>query len=88
MKKWISVLLLFLSLQAMAQGKIEITQDDYQNSGVEMADVMRSEGKIYVLVGIIGIVLGGILVYVVHTDRKISKLEKLFKDSEYKENSL
>lgn len=74
------VFLLFISLQAMAQEKIEITPEDYQNSEVEMADVMRSEGKIYVLVGIIGIVLGGILVYVVHTDRKITKLEKQFRD--------
>jgi uncharacterized membrane protein YfcA len=80
MKKWITVFLLFISLQAFSQEKIEITTEDYQNNGVEMADLMRSEGKIYVLVGIIGIVLGGILVYVVHTDRKISKLEKQFKD--------
>jgi hypothetical protein len=80
MKKWMVVFLLFISLQAMAQEKIEITPEDYQNSEVEMADVMRSEGKIYVLVGIIGIVLGGILVYVVHTDRKITKLEKQFRD--------
>lgn len=80
MKKWTVIFLLFISLQVMAQEKIEITTDDYKNSGVEMADLMRSEGKIYVLVGIIGIVLGGILVYIVHTDRKISKLEKQLKD--------
>lgn len=80
MKKWIVVFLLFASMRAMSQDKIEITSEDYQNSGVEMADVMRSEGKIYVLVGIIGIVLAGILVYVVHTDRKITKLEEQFKD--------
>lgn len=80
MKKWIVVFLLFISMNVMSQEKIEITTDDYQNSHVEMADLMRSEGKIYVLVGIIGIVLGGILVYVVHTDRKISKLEKQFED--------
>jgi len=45
-----------------------------------MADVMRSEGKIYVLVGIIGIVLAGILVYVINTDRKVSRLEKALKE--------
>jgi len=80
MKKWVFVFLLFYSLQVFAQEKIEITTNDYQNSEVEMADFMRSEGKIYVLVGIIGIVLGGILVYVVQTDRKITKLEKQFED--------
>lgn len=80
MKKWFIVLFLILSLQAIAQEKIAITENDYQNSGVEMADTMRSEGKIYVLVGIIGIVFAGILVYIIATDRKVGKLEKLLKD--------
>lgn len=83
MKKWLVVFLFLVSLNTIAQDKIEITSDDYQNTGVEMADVMRSDGKIYVLVGIIGIVLGGILVYVVNTDRKITKLEKQFKDNSF-----
>ena len=80
MKKWLIVFFLLVSFQAKPQEKIEITSDDYQNSAVEMADIMRSEGKIYVLVGIIGIVLGGILVYVIYTDRKISRLEKQLED--------
>lgn len=41
-----------------------------------MADVMRSNGKIYVLVGVIVIIFAGITVYLINTDRKISKLEK------------
>lgn len=81
MKKWLIAFLFLISLNTIAQDKIEITSDDYQNTGIEMADVMRAEGKIYVLVGIIGIVLGGILVYVVNTDRKITKLEKQFKNN-------
>jgi len=81
MKKWLIAFLFLISLHTIAQDKIEITSDDYQNTGIEMADVMRAEGKIYVLVGIIGIVLGGILVYVVNTDRKITKLEKQFKNN-------
>ncbi|SMD41723.1 CcmD family protein [Aquiflexum balticum DSM 16537] len=80
MKKWLIVLFLLISLQGIAQEKIAITEDDYQNSRVEMADVMRSEGKIYVLVGIIGIVFAGILVYVIATDKKVGKLEKLLED--------
>jgi CcmD family protein len=71
---------LVLSLQGFAQEKIEITDEDYQNSKVEMADLMRSEGKIYVLVGIIGIIFAGILVYIIQTDRKVAKLEKLLRD--------
>jgi hypothetical protein len=81
MRKWLIVFLFLVSMKGIAQDKIGITSDDYQNTSVEMADVMRSEGKIYVLVGIIGIVLGGILVYVVNTDRKISKLEEQFKNN-------
>ncbi|GAB2626861.1 hypothetical protein GCM10026987_25160 [Belliella aquatica] len=64
----------------MAQEKIAITEEDYNNSKIEMADVMRSEGKIYVLVGVIGIVFAGILVYIINTDRKVSSLEKLLKE--------
>jgi hypothetical protein len=43
---------------------------------VEMADVMRSNGKIYVIVGIILIVLAGLFVYLFTLDRKVTKLEK------------
>jgi CcmD family protein len=82
MKKWLVVLFLAISLQVLAQEKIEITEEDYSNSRIEMADVMRSEGKIYVLVGIIGIIFAGILVYVINTDRKVAKLEKLLQDQE------
>jgi protein-S-isoprenylcysteine O-methyltransferase Ste14 len=41
----------------------------------EMADVMRSNGKIYVVVGIILIVLIGLFTYLFTLDRKIGKLE-------------
>ncbi|QOI97000.1 MAG: CcmD family protein [Flammeovirgaceae bacterium] len=44
-------------------------------SEVEMADTMRAEGKIYVIVGIILIVLAGLFVYLFMLDRKVSKLE-------------
>lgn len=80
MKKYLIIFLLLLSLSVKAQDKIGITEEDYQNTDIQMADKMRAEGKIYVLVAIIGIVLGGILVYVIHTDRKISGLEKKFND--------
>ena len=43
---------------------------------VEMADVMRSNGKIYVIVGIILIVLIGLFVYLFSVDRKVARLEK------------
>ncbi|WP_394990197.1 CcmD family protein [Emticicia sp.] len=43
---------------------------------VEMADQMRSDGKIWVVVAVIAIVFAGIITYLVLLDRKISKIEK------------
>jgi len=42
----------------------------------EMADTMRSEGKIYVVVAILLVILLGLITFLVMTDRKVSKLEK------------
>ncbi|WP_143959548.1 CcmD family protein [Litoribacter populi] len=78
MQKWFIILFLCFSLNAVAQEKIGISEEDYQNDRIEMADVMRSEGKIYVVVGIIGIIMGGILLYLINTERKITKLEEHF----------
>ena len=41
-----------------------------------MADALRANGKIYVVVTVIGIIFTGIISYLVYIDRKISKLEK------------
>ena len=41
----------------------------------EMADVMRSNGKIYVVVGVGLIILIGLFLYVWNVDRKIKKIE-------------
>jgi hypothetical protein len=49
----------------------------YGQANPEMADVMRSEGKIYVVVGIILIVLTGLVAYLFILDRKVKKLENL-----------
>ncbi len=51
---------------------------------VEMADTMRSEGKIYVVVGIILIVLIGLITYLVMLDRKVKKLENLLTEKQTK----
>jgi len=77
MKKIVTFLLLIVSYAAQAQEKIAVTAADYSNNEVEMADVMRSEGKIYVLVGIIVLIFIGLLIYVIQTDRRVSKLEKV-----------
>jgi CcmD family protein len=40
---------------------------------------MRSNGKIYVVVAVVGIIFAGIIVYLINLDSKISKIEKLLK---------
>jgi len=47
-----------------------------QDSSVAMADTMRKEGKIYVVVAVILTIFAGIILYLVRIDRKITKLEK------------
>ncbi len=42
----------------------------------EMADAMRSNGKIYVVVVVLATIFAGIFAYLVYLDRKIGKLEK------------
>lgn len=42
----------------------------------EMADTMRSNGKIYVVVTVLATIFAGLFVYLVYLDRKISRLEK------------
>ncbi len=47
-----------------------------------MADVFRQEGKIFVLVVIILVILGGIFLYLFSMERRIKKLEKERKGTE------
>jgi hypothetical protein len=47
-----------------------------QDTSVDMADTMRKEGKIYVVVAIILTIFAGIILYLIRLDRKISRLEK------------
>lgn len=66
------VALLLLSQNIMAQQPVA--------DGVEMADRLRADGKIWVVVAVIAAVFAGIIVYLVRLDRQISKLEKEVND--------
>jgi len=66
------VLLLFIVFAATTA----FAQDDK----VEMANVMRSNGKIYIVVTICLTILVGLFFYVFTLDRKISKFEKSNKE--------
>ncbi|MPR32201.1 CcmD family protein [Salmonirosea aquatica] len=47
-----------------------------QQSDVAMADQMRADGKIWVVVGVIALIFAGIITYLVRLDSKLTKLEK------------
>lgn len=48
----------------------------FAQNNTEMADTMRSNGRIYVVVAVMTTILLGLILYVFRLDRKISKLEK------------
>ena len=80
MKQVIIITLLLLSLNGHAQSNIatDTTTQVIPNTEVQMADTFRKEGKIYVVVGVIAIVMAGMFVYLILIDNKIGKLEKEF----------
>ncbi|MDX5321640.1 MAG: CcmD family protein [Bacteroidota bacterium] len=43
---------------------------------VEMADAMRADGKIYVVVAVLATIFVGLIVYLISIDRRVKKLEK------------
>ena len=45
-------------------------------NSVEMADLMRSNGKIYVVVAILAIIFVGLMAYLYRIDLRVKKLEK------------
>ena len=64
--------LLLFSQNLMAQQPV--------TDGVEMADRLRADGKIWVVVAVIAAVFAGIILYLVRLDRQIGKLEKEVKE--------
>lgn len=55
-----------ISIILWAQGSME---------GPEMADLMRDNGKIYVVVAVLTLIFIGIILFLINLDRKIRKLE-------------
>ena len=61
-------ILLSILFSAVANGQAA-------NEKVQMAEGMRSSGKIYVVVAVLLTVLAGLILYLVRLDKKISRLE-------------
>jgi hypothetical protein len=55
---------------------IQLQAQDAGQGSVEMADTMRQNGKIYVVIAVLLTILAGLIAYVVRIDRKLTKLEK------------
>jgi hypothetical protein len=69
MKKYLTtILLLILGFPLLAQ--------QTQPGGIEMADALRSSGKIYVVVAVLVLIMTGLFLYLAGLDRRIGKLEK------------
>jgi len=67
MKKLTFLLLLLISFTSV------FAQAD---KSVEMADIMRSSGKIYVVVAVIAIIFTGLAIYLFSIDRRLKKIER------------
>ncbi len=62
------ILLTFVSLNSFCQG----------NDNVEMADLLRKDGKIYTVVIALVVILTGMILFLLRVDRKLFRLEKQF----------
>jgi len=49
-------------------------------ASVEMADLMRSNGKIYVLLAVVLLIFAGIVFFLMFLEHRLSKLEQEVKD--------
>jgi len=76
MKRLMVMLAMLISAALNAQDKIKIQDSDYNNSDVAMADMMRSEGKIYVVVGVVLVIFAVLIFYLIRLERRTSKLEQ------------
>lgn len=48
----------------------------FAQNDIEMADVMRTDGKIYVVVAVLAVIFIGLAVYLFTLDKRISKMER------------
>ncbi|QIP14904.1 CcmD family protein [Spirosoma aureum] len=72
--------LLLLSQNLMAQQPV--------SNGVEMADQLRADGKIWVVVAVIAAVFAGIVIYLIRLDLQLGKLEKEVKEKKRSEQGI
>lgn len=67
--------ILFLILSLFAASAQETTAVSTVAKEPEMADLFRSEGKIYVVIAVLGITFLCLAAYLIYIDLKLKKLE-------------
>ena len=72
MKATIFSIIIFVLTQTYALSQVQ--------EKVEMADKFRADGKIYVVLAIILVILAGLFFYLIRIDRKVAKLEEQKQD--------
>lgn len=83
MRNILLIVFIVISSALYGQEKYKIDESDYDNNQVEMADAMRADGKIYVVVGVVLAILLILIGYLVRVDKKVAAIEKdLLKDDE------
>lgn len=69
-------ILMFLILQIAGILPLLAQENVSGNTGAEMATGFYAEGKIYIVIGVITIILAGIILYLFRIDNKIKKMEQ------------
>jgi uncharacterized membrane protein len=55
---------------------LDTNSQSITNQSASMADVMRSNGKIYVVVAVVVTILVGLIIYLIKIEKNITALEK------------
>jgi len=82
--KWAFTLCLFLSVlftnvalaQTAAAAENTMIEANASATDIEMADRLRADGKIYIVVACVLVVLAGMIFYLISLDKKVSNLER------------
>ncbi|MFN6946647.1 MAG: CcmD family protein [Cytophagaceae bacterium] len=76
MRRLFYILFLMISFTAVGQNGASKEKSALAQMEIEMADALREDGKIYVVVAVIVLIFIGILFYLITLDKKITKVEE------------
>lgn len=68
-KKFLGLLLICVSLISQAQELVSVSEP-------QMADKLREDGKIYVVISVIAIIFLSLVAFLVYIERKVKNLEE------------